>query len=118
MQMQHVRESRAAARKLTHIGQKVIVTKDDGTEVESTIKQLPWELAHGGAVVGVNGFSGGYDCTRVRPAPNGQAEQIERAIDAILELSEVYPKGLPTAVRAGLDALRSDVSKLLAGGAL
>lgn len=66
--MQRIRESGRAAQFLTREGQRVIVTRDNGDEFETTIKDTPWELGHGGWVVGVVGISGGCCTTRVRPA--------------------------------------------------
>lgn len=82
--MQRIRASRDAAAKLTTIGQRVIVTRDDGTELVTTIKQLPWELGHGEWVVGCEGISGGYSTTRVWPA---------RIKQEVTEATETKAKG-------------------------
>lgn len=67
--MQRIRMSRDAAAKLTTIGQRVILTRDDGSEQETFVTTLPWELGHGEWVVGLYKVSGGYSTTRVRPLP-------------------------------------------------
>ena len=61
-------KSAIAAQKLTRVGMPVIVVRDDGTDFSTTLKTLPWKLAHNHWVCGMEGISGGYDCCRVRPA--------------------------------------------------
>lgn len=63
-----IKASTAAAAKLTEVGMKVIVTRDDGVELSTVTRSMPWALGHGVMVVKVEGISGGYDCERVRPA--------------------------------------------------
>jgi hypothetical protein len=45
---------------------EVIYTRDDGTELRSTIKYAPWRLGHGQVVVGVHGITGGVAIERCR----------------------------------------------------
>lgn len=61
-------ESATAARRLTCTGMSVIVVKDDASELQTKLRLLPWKLGSGHYVCGVEGISGGFDCTRVRPA--------------------------------------------------
>lgn len=51
------------------VGAPVIVTKDDGAKVATTVTSKPWRLGHGDWVIGLDGISGGYDLSRVRRAP-------------------------------------------------
>ncbi len=53
------------AAKLTEVGMKVNVRKDNGQVVESATRSLPWKLGHGDWIVSLDGFSGGFDCARV-----------------------------------------------------
>jgi hypothetical protein len=50
-----------------NVGQRVLVTKDDGSVDEHNVTQMAWKLGHGDWVIGLSGISGGYDITRVRP---------------------------------------------------
>lgn len=62
--------ARAAATKLTATGMAVIVVRDDGSELTTKLRSLPWQLGDGSFVCSVEGISGAYCCTRVRPAPS------------------------------------------------
>ena len=64
----HKKESYRAAQKLDTIGMGVRVRKDDGSEMLTTLTELPWSLGHGAWVAKVAGISGGYDCARMTPA--------------------------------------------------
>jgi len=70
---EHKRASIEAAQKLTTIGMGVRVLKDDGSEVLTTLKSLPWPLGHGVMIAKVEGISGGYDCSRITPAVESEA---------------------------------------------
>lgn len=45
----------------------VRVLRDDGSFTPSRVTGSPWKLGHGDWVVGLEGFSGGYDVMRVTP---------------------------------------------------
>jgi hypothetical protein len=53
------------SRTMLHVGDAVIVQHDDGAERKHFVKYAPWQLGHGGWVVGLSGISGGYDLNRV-----------------------------------------------------
>lgn len=61
-------------------GDRVRVRRDDGTEVNYTVKYEPWRLGHGTWVIGLKGISGGYDLSRV-------VEVLERRVVEVLERS-------------------------------
>lgn len=50
-------------------GDGIIVRHDNGAETFEIVKERPWLLGNGLWIVGIAGFSGGYDLTRCRPAP-------------------------------------------------
>lgn len=64
----HVQQSHARGLKL---GRLVHVTMDDGSLRTSVVTKEPWQLGHGDFVVGLEGFSGGYDVMRVIPIHHG-----------------------------------------------
>jgi len=69
----HIRGAQAAVL-LTRVGMRVIVQKEDGSEVKSLLAQLPSELKRGGWVASVEGMPGVHDCGRIRP-DDGRAPQ-------------------------------------------
>jgi hypothetical protein len=48
-------------------GQKVEVTKDDGSLFVTTTRSEPWELGGGQWVINLDGISGGFSVSRVHP---------------------------------------------------
>jgi hypothetical protein len=46
-------------------GDRVVVRMDDGTERNFFVKYEPWVLAHGTALIGLDGIVGGYLLSRV-----------------------------------------------------
>lgn len=57
------------------VGDKVLVTDDNGELTEYVVRQSPWQLGHGEWVVGLTGITGGYLLDRVvrliqQAAPN------------------------------------------------
>ena len=64
-----IERSEVAAKLLTAVGMQVRVWKDDGSQVTTSTTSMPWMLWHGAWVVSLEGFSGGYACERVSPAP-------------------------------------------------
>ena len=45
----------------------VRVRRDDGTDLDTVLLALPWQLGHGIWVAKVQGITGGYDCARITP---------------------------------------------------
>jgi hypothetical protein len=71
-------KQRAADRRLFEswkhpIGTPVIVTKDDGSEHLTKTLSNPWLVGDGTPIIKLEGISGGYDLSRVRPV-NGAAQ--------------------------------------------
>jgi hypothetical protein len=53
-------------------GQPVIVRRDDGSLWNTKTRSEAWNLGHGQPVVMLEGKSGGYDLSRVRPIFNDE----------------------------------------------
>lgn len=49
------------------IGISVTLTLDDGRTIVTTTRSEAWLLAHGQAVIAVEGKAGGWDLKRIRP---------------------------------------------------
>jgi len=64
-QMKKIRDGAALAASM-RAGMRVLVRKDDGAEELALVDRDPWQLGHGAWVIGLEGFSGGYDITRCR----------------------------------------------------
>lgn len=58
----------ALAAKAIRNGMTVDVIMDDGSVVTTQSLSDPWQLGHGGWVIKLAGFSGGYNCARVSPS--------------------------------------------------
>lgn len=64
---QLVRLGTERAALLNQVGMRVCAQTDSGKLQTTAVKQLPWQLGHGQWVIGIEGFSGGYDILRVTP---------------------------------------------------
>ncbi len=49
------------------VGSDVIYTDDFGNEHKTKTRSAAWTLGHGDVVVSIEGKSGGYDITRIKP---------------------------------------------------
>ena len=50
------------------VGDSVIYTDDFGKEHKTKTRTMAWTLGHGDVVVSIEGKSGGYDISRIKPA--------------------------------------------------
>lgn len=48
-----------------HLGDEVVVYRDDGSKLETVVRLEPWLLGGHSWVVGVDGIAGGYSVMRV-----------------------------------------------------
>ena len=114
---ERIKASADAAAKLTHEGMEVIVTKDDGTEVRTKTRSLPWQLGHGAWVVQIEFHAGGYDCARVRPVePEDKGYCSDHTIPALDAIHRVVSdEGIPPSDRVSdLEVMRDEISTHIA----
>lgn len=60
-----IEEAKKDWRKSLAVGRRVVLMKDDGSEITKIVKYAPWQLGHGEWVIGLSGIAGGYLLSRV-----------------------------------------------------